>query len=334
MAAIVPIKDMNQRAPEAGRIRLGVKSGRAMKSIDTFRFTSPHEDAIRDLADQYGGTPKPWSDPKANDGQWEVVTQAKTIPVIVQPGGLSVNYEMWTGGGCQRRCDGVTVQVPSRDPNEMYEQTACICNAKGVADCRPYTRLNLILPSINFYGVWRLESKGWNVAAEMPGMFAAIAEMQQRGQMVRAELHLEPRQSAGGSKKYVVPKLSVAVTPNELLGGGGEARPMIEPGKGEDVRELESAPVYLDPERDNEGPGMPDEVVDAQVVDLDREMELEGSIRGIASAHNLDPDAVVATIWDMAGGDYDKLQSFIDKNNEGKALSFTQNGRLKWTSVD
>ena len=43
-----PIKPLAQlgRAPEQGRIRLGVKTERAMKSLDTFRFTSLDKSAI------------------------------------------------------------------------------------------------------------------------------------------------------------------------------------------------------------------------------------------------------------------------------------------------
>ena len=36
----VPIGQINRSLPEAGRIRIGVKSGKSMKAIDTFRFTS------------------------------------------------------------------------------------------------------------------------------------------------------------------------------------------------------------------------------------------------------------------------------------------------------
>ena len=334
MPSMIPLTDLDRRAPEAGRIRLGVKAGRAMKSIDTFRFTSPHEAAIKKLADLHGGEARPWSDPKANKGQWEVITEAKALEVIVQPGGLSVNYELWGGGGCQRRCDGVEAQVPSRDPNEMYEYTACICNAQGKAECRPYTRLQVVLPDLNFYGVWRMESKGWNVAKELPGMFDMVTELTQSGHMVRAMLHLEQRTSVSGgqTKHFVVPTMSIAATPEELMSGGGKARPQLEAGTGEAVAELGSGEVHLDPERDNEGPGMPDEIVEAQVVDVDLENKLEEQIREIAIAHKLDPSAVVATIWDMTNGDYTKLERFIVKSHEGKTLSFTQAGRLKWTS--
>ena len=54
MKPIKPIHDLG-RTPEHGRIRLGVKTERAMKSLDTFRFTSPDKEAIEQIADAYGG---------------------------------------------------------------------------------------------------------------------------------------------------------------------------------------------------------------------------------------------------------------------------------------
>ena len=322
MTAMTPLHSLERRPPEAGRIRLGEKHGRAMRSIDTFRFTSPHKDALDQLAAQYGGVVKEWSDPKANKGQYELKTEAKQIEVIVQPGGLSCNYELWGGGGCQRRCDGETCQVISKDPNEMYDHVPCICNAKGEAECRPYTRLNVVIPTVDFYGVWRMESKGWNAAKELPGMFDMVTALTDAGRMVRAHLNLEQRTSVAGgkTKHFIVPTISIATTANELLSGGGNVRsiaPTVE------RPELEAGAPEPEPEP---------EIVEAQVVDIDRERELEAEIRTIADEHRLDPNAVVATIWTMAGGDYDKLQAFIDRNGEGKTLSFTQKGTLKWTS--
>ena len=323
---MIPLNQLDKRAPEAGRIRLGVKSGRAMKSIDTFRFTSPHKDAIERLAELYGGVAKPWSDAKANKDQYEVITDAKKIEVIVQPQGLSVWYEMWTGGGCARRCDGEEVQTPSKDPNEMYDISPCICNKKGVSECRPYTRLNVVLPALAFAGMWRLETKGWNAAHELPGMFDMLTALRETGAPVRGFLHLEQRTSVRGgqTKHFVVPTLSMDASPNELISGEGGATLSIEPETGGSVRALEAgAPAEVEPE-----------VVEAVLVmDEATEADIEAQIRTIAEANSLDPAAVVATIWTMTDGDEEKLRRFIDKSKEGKLLEWTQKGTLKWTSL-
>ena len=45
-----PLTEMN-RIPEQGRIRTGIKTERAMRALDTFRFTSADREAICQLAD-------------------------------------------------------------------------------------------------------------------------------------------------------------------------------------------------------------------------------------------------------------------------------------------
>src|SRR5690606_20818789 len=65
---VVPIAQLGGRLPVCGKLRLGVKAGRGMKSIDTFRLTSPHKDLIDAAAEHYGAKegPRPWSDPGAS----------------------------------------------------------------------------------------------------------------------------------------------------------------------------------------------------------------------------------------------------------------------------
>lgn len=324
MNQIVPLNEIERRAPEAGRIRIGVKTARAMKAIDTFRFTSPHQAAIEKLAELYGGTAQPWSDPKVAAGQWEVITKASSILILVQPGGLSQYYELWSGGGCERRCDGVTVEVPG--PDEMM-QSPCICQRKGQMDCRPYTRLNVILPNVDFYGTWRLETKGWNAVKELPGMFDLVTALAESGAMVRAHLNLEHRKKIhrGKTKQFVVPTISVESSPDELLAGGGTAR--AELGASEEQPALTAGPSQ----------SVDDEVIEAEVVDdefLEAEAILEEQVRTIADEHGHDPQIVVATLWQQADGDHKKIQSFIDKSKTGKQLRFTKNQTLTWRSAD
>ena len=86
---VVPIAKDYGRIPEQGRIRLGVKTERAMKALDTFRFTSPDPEAIAALASLYGGKAKPWSDKRASPKeQWEVITEADSIKVWGTRSGL------------------------------------------------------------------------------------------------------------------------------------------------------------------------------------------------------------------------------------------------------
>lgn len=223
MRAIVPIANISRRLPEAGRIRIGVKSGKAMRALNTFRFTSHDHEALEQIAATYGGTVKPWSDPKAAEGQFEVITEASEIRIVLPPdplGGTPV-YELWGGGGCERRCDGLSAQVVTKGPDgaEMID-VPCICSAKGAMACDVKTRLTVILPEVRFGGVWRLESKSWNVAQEFPGMVDLIQSLQERN-LTRGILALKHRRSvtAGETHKFIVPVLGVDETVEALAAG-------------------------------------------------------------------------------------------------------------------
>lgn len=274
-----PIASIDSRIPEAGRIRLGVKTARGMTSIDTFRFTSPDDDVIKRLAILYGGEARPWSDPKASpSSQWEVITKAKEIDVYLPADALSIWYEMWSGGGVQRRCDGEQCQIPQTVPGgwEMTE-TNCVCLARQQMECRPYTRMNLILPTIPFRGVWRLETKGWNAAKELPGMVQIIDAMTAAGQLVQAKLHIERRvqQTPAGKRNFVVPGITLAHTAQQMIAGAADARQLsVGPSV---VVETPALPAANDD----------DEIIDAEIVDPELDA-LEARIEEIACANRLD----------------------------------------------
>ena len=335
---MTPIDMQRRRPPEAGRIRIGIKSGRAMKAIDTFRFTSPHRKALDQLAALHGGEVRPWEDPMANKGQFEVITEAKSIEVMVVPNGLSTGYELWNGGGCARRCDGYTVEVAVKGMDEPQE-SPCICNAKGIRECDPKTRLNVVIPNIDFFGVWRLESKGWNAAEELPGMYDMISNFAEQGSLVRAHLNLEQRtkKANGKTKHFAVPTLSLAASPDQLLSSPGNKSKLLlnAPQVDPDTPQLEATlerkedgekqrGTYEDPD---------DDVVEAVIVDPEREMAQEAQVRDIATQFGLDPDSVVAILWTMTD-DPDKIDSFIGRASEGKVLRITQNNTLAWRSPE
>lgn len=253
MREIVPIHNLG-RVPEQGRIRLGVKTERAMKALDTFRFTSTDQGAITQIADRYGGEVSKWIPPRSKQQQWEVITQAAEIRVFLPPNSIHVWYEQWSGGGCQRRCDGVSVSIPVKTPDGMDTDTEpCLCQKEnGPQSCAPYTRLNVILPEIKFGGVWRLESKGWNAANEMPSMAAMLQQMQTMG-LMEGRLILEKRSkvSGGQTKHFVVPRLAVDVSPTEILGGGAKVSALSD--------RIPEAKVLAEP--------VSVEVVDAEIVE-------------------------------------------------------------------
>lgn len=200
----MPILTVQKRHAELGRIRLGQKvptqSGKTRPGkLDRFRFTSPNERYIADLAQLYGGEAKAWDN--GGRAEHEVITEAKSVPVVVVRGGLSQWLETWTGGGCVHRCDGYT-DVLTGEP--------CRDGDPGHVNAKPTTRLSVMLPQLEAIGVWRLESHGWNAAAELPGV-AELAQMV--GELVPANLTLHERIAIkdGKTSRFVVPGLDLEV---------------------------------------------------------------------------------------------------------------------------
>lgn len=207
----MPILDLQQRARELGRIRTGQKTAKgAPTKLDRFRITSPSQSLVGQVSALYGGTVAAWDN--GGDAQWEVVTDATRLPVLVPPQPVSQFYELWSGGGCQRRCDGQT---------ELLKDTACLCGPDPEQRaCKPTTRLNVVLRDVPGIGVWRLESHGYYAAVELPDVARFLA---QAGGYVSAWLALEPRtvkRPGQDTRRFIVPVLEVDVTPAQLLAGG------------------------------------------------------------------------------------------------------------------
>lgn len=271
---ITPIAQLGS-LPEMGRIRTGVKSGNRFKAIDTFRFTSRHRDPLTQLAELYGGEVKAWHDDRANPpNQFELITDASEIEVLVQPGSVSCDYELWGSGGLQRRCDGVTCTQWFYDGNDSSTlENDCICHSKGVRECVPKTRVQVIFPSIEFGGTWRYESGGMEAATTLPNMLAIIEQLQLQNSLMLTRMRIEKRERTKGrqKRKYNVVTLSTSVTVNEILAGGGNyshqigpaAQPQLQSG-GQQQEEHDQPDQHQD---------IDDEVVDAELVEDDDETQ-------------------------------------------------------------
>lgn len=232
------LEHVDRRLPLHGRIRIGIKTKtrQGRESITTFRFTSPDELAIHAIADLYGATtgPRPWHDAKASPpDQFEVITPARAIRVwLPREQAISAWYELWSGGGCLRRCDGITAQLQSKDG---WQDAPCPCAKRGHRECEIKLRLSVLLPEIRFGGVWRLDTSSKNALAELPGMTEVITTLQESAAgLIEASLELDEQVSKGGRERYVVPRLRMLVSPMEIL--SGEATPtMAAVGPGQNV---------------------------------------------------------------------------------------------------
>lgn len=260
MNKIVALKDMRTRLPEQGRIRYGVKTGKAMKAIDRWRFTSPDEAAIHQLAERYGGTARPWSDPKASPrDQWEVITEANVIDVFLLPDAFSLSMELWGGKGLLRRCDGETCTA-------WKATQPCLCAKEGELSCKPYSRVNVMLPDVRLGGAWRLEAHGWNFAHEAPGMINALTSLQDQG-LIQVKLRLSHRQqmTPDGLSKFIVPVFETDATPVQIMGGAQRAIEAHPSSQMPRPRAIEAAKddIWHQPEEDDLA-----DLLEASVVDI------------------------------------------------------------------
>jgi hypothetical protein len=219
----MPIVDIQRRFRELGRLRMGVlerpQGGRPRPvKLATWRLTTRWRhllDAAVELG--IGGEVRPWEAP---DGpQFELITEADRLEVIVPPGDvLSQWYELWTGGGCQRRCDGVTMVLdngktsdrPCRCPADPQERLDA-AKANPPTGCRETTRLVVMLPGLPDLGVWRLESHGFYAAVELGGAASLVELATRQGTLIPAALGIEQRRVKRPGepvRRFAVPVLS------------------------------------------------------------------------------------------------------------------------------
>lgn len=225
----MPVVGIQRRMREIGRIRLGDqvpdKNGKPRAHmLETFRLTSSSRDILALAAQAYGGEVTAWPD-GPSDGLFQLYTTAASLPIAIPPSEepYSQWLELWSAGGCQRRCDGVTVLVPTE---KGMRERKCMCDPDGPKgrECVLTTRLSVMLPDVPVLGIWRLESRGEYAARELPGVMALIASASRTGVILPGELRIEKREVKKAAEKFprrfVVPVIDLQVPLRELLPGG------------------------------------------------------------------------------------------------------------------
>jgi hypothetical protein len=218
---------IQSRFREVGRIRTGEvveKGGKSYPArLDNFRLTSSDRDALEAAAVRYGGTVEPWKE------AFELYTESDRLDVMLPPRGAaepySLWYELWSGGGIQRRCDGTTMVAGGDEDNDSL----CQCDPEARL-CAPTMRVPFLLPDLPGLGTWRLETKSYNAAAEMPGALNLLATWAQQGRPTRGVLRLEKRETKheGKKRQFTVPVLDPVGTLNAMFLNAPE-RPALGP---------------------------------------------------------------------------------------------------------
>ncbi|MGW4825039.1 recombination directionality factor [Streptomyces sp. NPDC004227] len=226
--------NIQRRAAEHGRLRTGYTQGNRPMRSATWVITSHSEEHVRAAAELWGGEPETWKPLNSTIEQWRVITKASAIEALITPGDPLNQYnEMWSAGGCQRRCDGET---------ELLSRQACICarqfgedwhqQKKGTV-CSATSRLNVMLPDLSGMGMWRAETHSFYAASEWGGMVDMVLAGTNGQGFVPVTLRIEPRQvvRAGQTKKFPVVVVELrGVTPRQALAGPMTAAVALEPG--------------------------------------------------------------------------------------------------------
>lgn len=209
----MPIVDLQPQLPTAFRLRLGTTekaTSQAGKEFDRpkhlggqLRATSPVRSVVDSIQEAYGGEGViEWA--REGGREWSTLLPARPLRVILVPGSsLSQWWEHWSGGTCDRRCDGVTDHLRN-----------CPCTCPPVEErtdrqhhCTPKSRITLILPRMNMLCAGRLDTGSRIAAASLAGTMAASAMLLDSGVLLSATLKIGYRNK--GKSHYVYPEVII-----------------------------------------------------------------------------------------------------------------------------
>jgi hypothetical protein len=111
-----------------------------------------------------------------------------------------------------RRCDGATQHA-----GEQAGEPCLRIDGQGCA-CQPTTHLLVVLPDLPELGVWRLTTRGWAAASEIPQAVELVLRLSGSGRLPEAVLQIErrTRRSGGTTQHFVVPVLRIPRSVTEL----------------------------------------------------------------------------------------------------------------------
>lgn len=303
---VARILNLPNKLQEIGRIRAGFKdqekkSGDKREALDEWRFTSPNEDAIRKIADLYGGTPHIWPE---RITEYEVFTTSKSLSVQLPADPIFTAYEKWGQGGNQRRCDGERCVVPVQDPQGGHlDEVPCWCEAHNMEPgehkdaCVVTVRLKVVMHDVPGLGIWMLTSSSVYAAMELPAVCDLIDALRQRsGILIPCKLELQYREEKRAyekfTRKYHVPTLHVDESVQEIATSiraieSGRSivpalaapKPALAPGAGAPAVRPDLPPAPREPSQSpGEPPGPPDDTLHPSYLrELCLEHELDDS---------------------------------------------------------
>jgi len=261
--------DVQRRGQQIGRLRMGQKiaTGKLDKSgneimrpvrLDTWRLTTASRIQAAAIAERFGGEVREWG------REFEVITDTDEIPAIAPPRDevISQWYEMWSKGGCQRRCDSQAEQISggaclcphAEDLSDEAETARAALERAELAKlnppqaCKLITRVNLMIPDLPGVGVFRLDTSSYYAAVEIGDVARLMQIARDQGIFLPVVARIEQRQRVAGgqTKKFPVPVLDVLATFRDLATGAikhAGITAQLPPAPGEQLRALTAAPA-------------------------------------------------------------------------------------------
>lgn len=328
--------DVQRRYRELGRLRMGRRvsmgGGKSRpEKLDTWRLTSASKDLLERAASIYGGEVEPWPDAPGEGQWWQVTTTTASLPIAVPPGDVLTQYwELWSGGGCKKRCDGYSQILVDRRCSCPEDITKRLEKAKEGQACSPVTRFSVLLPDVPDVGVWRLETHGMNAAQEIPATYEILRQAATISVIIPARLTIQARQTKKEGKatqKFRVPVIEIEHTMHEMVAGLGQLT------AGEGSQEVGQLPAGAPPAERKTMPGeAPPVSTDAGEPQTVEEAQWP---EGTPPPAPPPPDVLPEWIVDLPGDDGEILDAAMDvAANRGKPReikSLRELGEMKLT---
>lgn len=250
------IMTMKRAGAELGRIRTGYstphaapkKRPQAQRSA-TFILSSHSREYVERAAALYGGTAEEWTPQGSKISQFRVITEAREMRAILPPGDpLSQDNELWTGGGCARRCDGVTEKLSRRPCLCLAEHGEAWHEQPAGSVCKPTSRLNVMLADLPDFGVWRLETHSYYAADAMAGGIDAVLAATDGKSPMPLRMWIEQREvkRRGKTKRFPVVMVVPAIPSlRHALSGPLSMAAALDPSSLVERSAIEAAPVAM-----------------------------------------------------------------------------------------
>jgi hypothetical protein len=187
-----------------GRFRSGrlVKVGKTdtPESLNEWRVTTGDPTVAAKIAELLGGEPESWE--TDNEDNLQVLTDSKTVQIIIEPDGVDASFKQFLpGAGLIHHCDGFNYLSPEEEKGNPCGCPSYIAERKDKA-----TKLRGPKPSVDIefrlldapdLGKFRFNSGSWKLVEALGGLFTELdrygnaGEGDNPGAQVRASLTIE-----------------------------------------------------------------------------------------------------------------------------------------------